>query len=474
MANKNIIVIKKPDLMVHTDYLARAVKEATYLGTSLVHDGNLIIDHQQARPTVEGVVKLMEAKKDSTVVFCFGENKTILREDMQPYLTVLNKDAGHSIAVFLEGNFNGFRVKDSSHTDEFHCFEDFLSKKLPKIYKACGGDMKAFLEELNDPITQQDFSNSWTDRGFMTFLTSEGQAVSIANKGHPTRQEYHWGMTSNSLNYIEKEAAKPEDKAPDKPLSLLEKLQAKVAGTKPPNLPAEQKTETAIAILKAADEEMETVSLPKEANDWKNATKIDWWMAEVGYKPEKYKDLSTKVQRKKGTKLGVLAPLAATNTKEAAIEAGAASPINPNKVDPKTLPDKVSAEAPENVKDLAPKHVSIENMPILSPRQKLLVRKQWKDDAEIVKVLGDDFQALAFDPKKIKEFEDAHQTFYAGLGMPENTKLSFEAMMLLGATELKALAQLAFNLQNNLTKAEIKLKSILTNPENKIKERLAM
>src|SRR6185312_8009206 len=134
----------------------------------------------------------------------------------------------------------------------------------------------------------------------------------VMNKGNIFAQEFPWGWTSHSLNYTEKAAPPP---APE--MSLLEKLKLKASGgkaeapapapTPPPVDPP--KTDTVIP----KDDNFETVGLPTEAKAWTNKDKIKWWVSEVGYKPEGYKLLSTKVKRTKGTKVGVLAPLAATN-----------------------------------------------------------------------------------------------------------------------------------------------------------------
>jgi hypothetical protein len=110
----------------------------------------------------------------------------------------------------------------------------------------------------------------------------------------------------------------------------------------------------------------------------------------------------------------------------------------------------------------------VENIPILSPKQKLLLRKEFLADSEIIKILGDEFQAMAMEPKRLKELEDNYQTFWDGLGQEQQPYLSFEGLMKLGTLDLKALAVLAFNNQNDRVASEIKLKSILANPANKI------
>lgn len=478
MANKNIIVVKKPGLLIAEAYLQKAIKEATYLGTALVHEGKLIIDHQTARPTVEGVMKLQDALQEQTIVFCFGENKTILPEDMQPFNVLVDKDGDINVAVFMEGNFNGYAVKDSAHTYEWHCNEDFISKKLPKLFRSANAGLNGLMNELIDPITQQDLSNSWTDRGFITILSTEGEAITIANKGNIFKKEYSWGLTSNHMSYEEKAAPPPkEEKVVDKPMTLLEKLQAKKllpGGTKAPEGLKETVTAVSAAALAAADVNFEDVKMPPEAKDWVNKTKSTWWIAEIGYQPQNYKDLRTVVRRTKGTKIGVGHPLASTNI-EAATKGDPVKDKALTNDEVKGLPEKVVAEAPENMKDTAPKHVSMENMPILSPKQKLKLLKEWKTDSEVIKTLGDDMKAMSFDPKKLKELEDNYQTFYDGLGLDKETWLSFEANMKLGLLDVKALAQYAFNRQNEAAQLRIQLKSILTNPANKIADRkLAM
>lgn len=479
---KNIVAVKQAGLLIATGWLDRAVKEAAYLGVAVVDDGKLVINHHPAKPTVDVIQKVQEHFKDSTVVFCFGENsKTSLEEDRLPFLCQLDKAKGDEVAVFLTGNFEGYKVKDSAHIDEYHCFDTFLSKKLPKLYKGAGGDIEKFLEELNDPITQQDFSNSWTNRGFLTFLASNGKQTTIYNKGNVFVQTFPWGTVSDGLNYVEKAADPPKEAS--KPMSLLENLLAKKKnGGSVPEVPA-PKADTSTAAIAAAvsDTNWEDVSLPKEGHNWTNKQKIQWWVGEVGYKPDGYKDMKTKVRRTKGTKVGILAPLAATNVssasqnvaKDAATAGTEERKITDTtsktsmQVDPKTLPDK--KDPPADMKDTAPKHVSVDNLPILSPRQKLLLKKDFLSDGEVIKVLGDDFQAMAIEPKRLKELEDHYQTFADGLGMDKTPYLSYEALLKLGTIDVKSLAVLAFNNQNDRVGAEIKLASVMkANPNLKL------
>lgn len=478
---KNIVAVKEAGQLIAAEYLDRACKNAGYLGVASVQDGKLSIAHQGNKPTVDIVQKVQEHFKDSVVMFCFGENvKTQLEEDRLPFLCQLDKAKGDEVAVFLTGSFEGYQVKDSSHIDEFHCFDDFLSKKLPKIYKGAGSDFEEFLKELNDPITQQDLSNSWTNRGFMSFLTSSGKAVTLFNKGNIFVRKYSWGTVSDGLSFEEKASTPPKE---EKKLSILEKMLAKKeAATASVPAVSPPKTDTKAVIAAAVSgKEFEEVKLPAEAKDWNNKQKSRWWIGEVGYQPNGYKDLKCTVKRYPGTKQGVLAKLADSNGRlPPNVNEDSATPItqevveqetkevHPNKVDPKTLPDKTQKEAPENAKDTAPKHVSMDNMPILSPKQKLKLKKDWMQDSEVIKVLGDDFQQMLMHPKNLKELEDNYQSFWDGLGEERRT-LSFEALMKLGTIDLKSLAVLAFNEQNDRVKAEIKLRSIeKANPNLKL------
>lgn len=479
MANKSVIVIKKAGELITKAYVERLVKEYTsYMGTAIVYENELVIDHQKGKPTVEAVMTLQDSFKDQQIVLVFGDNPALLPEDMQPFEVLVDKDSDTRVAVALEGNFEGYSVKGSSHTNEYHCKEDFLSKKLPKLFKAANAGLPGLVTELDDPITQQDFSNSWTDRGFITFLTTAGPSTSVFNKGHVFKADYNWGSTSNSLNYVEQTVSKDAPKSEEKPLTRLQQLQAKMKGVtgavKAPEAPAPkdlpvETTRTADTVL--LDKEFEIVTLPAIAKDWTNKEKMKWWIDNVGYKPDGFKDLRTKVKRTKGA-TGALSAVGNTKVEDAATPISAAEAAT-MKVDPKTLPDK--KEAPEHAKDTSPKHVTMENMPILSPKQKLTVKNAWMKDAEVLKILDDTYQAVALDPKKLTELEDNYQTFMDGLGLPAKTWLSFDGLMSLGSVELKALAQFAFNAQNRAASSEMKLTSILANPANKIADRkLAM
>jgi len=447
MANKNIIVVRKPGTIITQGFIERAVKNASYMGVAVIHEGKLVIDHRKGSPKIEEIRKIQDGLMDNHIIFNFTDNKDILDTDMLPFKVVLDKDKGDEIAVFMDGDFEGYRVPKSSHTDEFHAFDDFISKKLQKIYKTANAGLAGLYEELKDGLTQQEFSNSWTNRGFMAFLTTQGEAITIMNKGNVFAQEFPWGWTSHSLNYTEKAATPP---APPE-MSLLEKLKLKAAGAKAETtiVPPVEAPKTDVALPKE-DDKWEEVHLPSEATSWSNKDKIKWWIGEVGYKPEGYKLMTTKVKRTKGTKIGLLAPLASTNVVEEPLK----------KVE---TPD-VPVEQPQQ-KDTAPQHiipaVNGDVMPIISPKQKLLLKTNWMKDAEVVKLIGDDLKTLAYDPKKLQEFEEQYATLADGLGLnAERLWLSFEALMKLGQTDLKALAVYAFNCQNDAKKKGLELTEI--------------
>jgi hypothetical protein len=475
MANKSVIVIKKPGEIITKAYVERLCKEyTTYMGSALVYENELVIDHQKGKPTVEAVMALQDSFKDHQLVLVFGENKTILEEDMQPFKIEVDKDV--HIALVMEGTFEGYAVPKSTHTDEWHCKEDFLAKKLPKLFKTANANKTAgladygvapFLAELEDPITQQDLSNCWTSRGFIALLSTAGPAVSISNKGHVFKADYNWGTTSNSMNYVEQTVTKPVEKVAEaaKPLTRLQQLQAKMKGEKvetegppaPKDLPAEKKAETALPVN---EDEWELYSLPAEALKWSNSTKKSHWTAEIGYVPEGYKHQSTKVKRRKGTKLGILAPLAASNVKDAATPITAEEVVSAMKVDPKTLPDK--AEPQKDTSIHSP--VSAEVMPILSPLQKHKIKTEWAKTAEVLKILGDDHKTT-FDPKLLQSLEEKYANVMGHLGfgdLYDTANWPFYMFMSLGQQDVKALAILAFNYRNEM------LKNTLVDPAKKI------
>lgn len=466
---KSVIVVKKAGQIISGPYVSRLVKEfGRFMGTALVAEGELVVDHKKGKLTEDAVNEVQTAFKDYEIVFYFSDTE-MMDEDQQPFEVVADKDTGTKVVVALEGKFEGYTVPKSTHTNEWHCKEDFISKKLPKLFRSANAGLPGLLEELKDPITQQDFSNSWTDRGFISFLTTAEPTISISNKGHVFKQSYAWGDTSNGLNHTEKVVGATtiiDTKAEAKPLSKFELLKLKVAGKPVPaiaaDLPAPLKAETAIAAAASAvaGDVYEFVQLPQEAfdkdNRWTNDAKAKWWISEVGYKPDGFKDGKTKIKRTKGTKVGILAPLSAAN-------------VDDKKVDPKTLPDMKPVEAPAaSTSDVAPKHVLTDNSPIITPRQKIKLHADWMKDAEVIKILGDDYQKMAHDPKRLKEFEDNCQTFYDGMGLSENVWFSFEALMRLGSQDIKALAVYAFNRQNDNVRNDLKVKSILLDPGKKI------
>lgn len=469
MAHKSVHVIQKPNEKINAIYVGLLCRDfSTYMGAACIHDGKLMVSQIKGAPKPEAFDEVTKAFGSNAIVFTVGKaDHGFLDEDMQPFELLKDNDGNTIVCGFFDGKFEGYAVPKSTHTDEYHLVNDVLIPKLKKIYKSVGGGIPELIEELKDPVTTRDFNNMWTTRGNITLFTKEGPVTFSSNTDQ--KGIFNWGWTSDPFNYKEQTVAKPDKVVEDKPMSMLEKLKAK-AGLKTEAAPAEVDPPIAAvtgpaakasvapaAIVAVSDDNFETVGLPKEASNWTNKDKIKWWISEVGYKPEGYKEQKTKVKRTKGTKVGVLAPLASTNVQDAA------SPISKEEI----AKEVVKAPEPEMVKDTSVKNLTTAYMPILSPKQKLNLKTSWLKDAEVVKVLGDDFKA-AIDPKLLKEFEETYATIWDGLGM-ENMWLSYEAIVKLGEADLRALAIYAFNQQNEAKKTELRLRSIIADPKNNLR-----
>lgn len=481
MAHKSVTIIQKAKEQINETYLAILCKNfPLYMGLACMHEGKLTSARIKGAPTVATFKQMTEEFGNSTMMFVVGAGDgTLLDEDMQPFELLKNKD-GELVAVgSLSGDFANHSVVKSSHTNEYHCVQSVLIPKLRKLYKSVGEGIPELIEELKDPVTAADFQHYWGNYGDITILTSEG-VINFTAK-NIRAGDFNWGRTSDALNYKEQTVAKVETKE----LSMLEKLKAKMGGKEPaaaPDVtgPTTATSTSAAAIVAASEDEFEMVGPAPQ--DLANKDKIQWWVAEVGYKPEGYKLNTTKVKRKKGTKVGVLHALAATNVADAAT-AGTAERTAPvgtgpqpdvMKVDPKTLPDK--KDPPANGSDTTSKHVSADNLPLISPKQKIELKKGLFADPEVMKILGDDHRAT-LDPKLLKTFEDTYHTFTDGMGIGEldqTMNWPFELYNKLGVADVKALAILAFNYRNEMYKTKVKLRSILADPANKIATKVAM
>ena len=504
MAKKNLIIVKKAGELVHPDYLARAVKEyTTYFGMAATVGDELLVSHSMGKKTVDEIVGVQTELQAQSMLMVFGEYDTLLDEDMMPYIVKVSD--GVDVALALEGDYQRSGKMKSSHIDEWHCKEDFFNLKLPKLYKTANFgkelDVKSkdtfgipnFLEELEDPITKIDLSNSWDNRGFLSILAKSSPALTLWNTGNVFARHFSWGDVSSGLGYDEKAAAPP------KKMGLLEELRAKKAAagavisdiiegkTDAVKATADPKTAIADKLKEAlANKEKTVLHLPEKTStavtapdEWEtvgpapsvnNNDKKKWWTAQIGYVPEGYKQPSCRVRRKKGTTIGEHAPKEMLPQPQPVAEVKASvQEVKPDdkKVDPKTLPDH--KPAPENAKDTSSHHVSMSALPILSPKQKIAISNEWLKDAEVMKLLGDDMKALAFEPKRLKEFEDSFPHFADQFGLePDTLWLSMEALLKLGAVDIKALAQYAFNRQNDNFNNKIKLRSVLTDPTKKI------
>lgn len=499
MKHKSVIVVQKAGQVINPAYLGRVFKEYnTYVGVATVNDGKLAVERVKAKPSLELVTQITEAFGKNTIVFSFGNaDASILEEDLQPFTVLHDADKNPIMAAFLDGGFEGYSVPKSTHTDEFHCITDFIEPKMKKIYKFANSGIAGVIAELGDPVTQKDFSNAWTNRGNILLLPVEGDPVTYSSQNMHAGT-YNWGWVSHSLGYVEQTVAKVEPKKEEaaKPMTLAEKLKAKIAGKPVADAPvktpdakvtAPPKTETVIH-KQEISEDLEWVGpAPSSLN---NGQKKTWWMDEVGYVPDAYKK-SIKVQRKKGTKVGVLAGLKGVKD--------AATPISNDQIKAEAKV-KMAAEQPQQVEvpitdkpitlpkeeKTFVKDTSVHNpamtmdvMPILSPKQKLKTVTEWQKNAEVLKILGDDMKQT-FDPKMLKSFEEEYPLITDALNISSFDNLmglSFKQIFDLGTVELKALAILAFNVRNEWYKTKLQLDEVLTNPNNKIQsapQRIAM
>ena len=484
MAHKSVIILQKPNEHVHPTYAAIMCKDfPSYFGVAAIQGGKIVTEIVKGTPKPEAFADVSEVFGKNWMAFALGKaGQDILEEDIQPFELLKDKD-GQVIAVgFFDGQFEGYTQPKSSHIDEYHLVNDVLIPKLKKIYRSVGGGIPELIEELNDPVTKQDFNNCWTHRGNITIFTAEGPPITFTGQ-NIYKADFNWGWTSNAGNYKEQTVAKVEPKADaEAPLTLRQKLLAK-AGLKQQNgattivdvktdvIGPVKPTLTSAAAINAVMEEYEDVRLPADANNWVNKKKIEYWIGEIGYKPEGYKDLKTTAKRRKGTKMGVLHPLFSEKAKEEAVAKGQATPLVVDNNAP-----AASVEAPminteavnDHVKDTSIKNVTTAYMPIISPKQKAGLRTSWMKDAEVVKVLGDDFKAT-IDPKELKGFEETFPTFWSGFGIEGGSRpLSYEAYVKLGECDPRALAKLAWDNQNDALRLQLKVTSISANPNHKL------
>lgn len=465
--HKSVTVIQKANEQVNEVFLDILCKKyPLYLGVACMHEGKLTRAVIKGKPTVDTFKQMTKEFGSSAMMFTVGEgDSTLLDEDMPPFELLKDKN-GQLVAVgALAGDYSNHSVVKSTHTNEYHCVNSVLIPKLKKIYKSVGEGIPELIEELQDPVTANDFTHYWANYGDITILTESG--ITNFSAGNIKAGEFNWGRTSDALNYKEQTVAKVVVEPP-KELSAFDKLKQKMTGKAPDaEVPAPVTGSSTAAIAAVNGDEYEMVGPAPQ--DLHNKQKIEWWVSEVGYKPENYKDKTTKVKRKKGTKLGVLAPLAATNVKDAA------TPISNDQIKAEAAAS-AAAPQPDMVKNISPQHVSTSNLPLLSPKQKLQLKNGIFNDPEVLKILGDDHRAT-LDPKLLKEFEDTFHTFTDGMGIGEldqTMNWPFDLFCKLGAEDFKALAILAFNYRNDMYKAKIKLRSILADPANKIAKSAAM
>lgn len=162
---------------------------------------------------------------------------------MQPFPLLENDKGGTTLCLFMEGDFDHWRVDDEPNlTGEYRCYRDKISPLINKLEIQCRGDVNAILKELADPVYKDILEGTYENRGVMYFLADTGHNQIIEDQNEHRKDE-DWGGISNEVPDIQINTDTTVEEEivaePVKELSLAEKRKLRQQnGGKPATAPA--------------------------------------------------------------------------------------------------------------------------------------------------------------------------------------------------------------------------------------------
>jgi hypothetical protein len=355
MANRAVVIFKKPGCVVPKDYMEKvAASFKTCIGIAMCDGSSLETAALEGDGiNVDKFMKQQEAVYKDAACLIVAEHRDLPVEkdgmDLQPYV-ILSTGGEPAVCVAMEGDFAGGNEK-SARPPEFFLASTYLTDKFKPLFEAVDGDVKKFMHAISGKATGQDMASRWKTRGTMVFLASNGEHVEF--HVNPLMKEFDWGFTSNSmeLTAVAPSAPAPEVKTEKKltiqeRLALLDKEEEEESPTK------EKETDTKIPDTAGVDQD-ERIGPPDKVI--KNEKLRAWYEENFGFLPPEYKKRPT-LPRGLRTK----------HLQEMAKKGGQAEAVK----DFKDLSQVVEKSKPEG------------ELPIIGPKLREAVQEFWEKEAK--------------------------------------------------------------------------------------------
>lgn len=189
----------------------------------------LIVDHMNVGVELEAVQEILDTPeyKDSHFMLAFHQFDKFSEDDMQPHSYVVDGDSV-DLAVGIEGDIPTM-IEGDVHP-ETKLFKTVILPNLNKFRKYSAGDLKAFMDELNDPTFKDMIMARIGVRGYLCFLPPVGEPVWFGKEKFGS--SFPWGQVSNTHGYVETPATQT--------VAVSEKRVGWFSKNKGPTLPVAQ------------------------------------------------------------------------------------------------------------------------------------------------------------------------------------------------------------------------------------------
>jgi hypothetical protein len=179
-----------------------------YFGFCCVNEGELSLDHRDLEDLPD-IKKFMKDNRDACYLG-FGKDAGT-DNSKQPFSTVQNEGGAPIIAIFIEGDLQGFGKPETSDSIEFAAHQAYLAPKILDIYQDAGEDLDKTYEKLNKAITRDEMITRCfptpDSRGEILIMFANGKTINIV-RGEK-HKKFEWGETSMAFAYEVKTEEKP-------------------------------------------------------------------------------------------------------------------------------------------------------------------------------------------------------------------------------------------------------------------------
>lgn len=200
-----------------TDYYEAVLKTHSAFATATaVVDGEVTVLDWTELKTEDLVGLRASIGLDKNVTFWMTDALPS-KEDTQPFPLLSNVEDIPFMMGFLEGNFTQYAKADSSFTNAYHAFQDYLVDKINIVVEQVAtkdsnieDDVKAACNILNQEAVKKDVALKLFggERGVFTLVAAkEGETAYMNQLKNDVGHRFDWGWTSDHCGTVQPVAA---------------------------------------------------------------------------------------------------------------------------------------------------------------------------------------------------------------------------------------------------------------------------